>query len=978
MTTTELFNENQATTLVLSGGTDAPAAGTSETWTVSTSVPFGAAATGVSQFHVADAAPAQSTEMIAVTNVSGETWTVTRGAENTTPVVHMAGFQVYQVVTTGFLSSVSLPSGSAGQTLTLNSSSVTEWANAPIDWINVVTQYGADPSGVANSSTAIQAAITAALDEASSQGDDLPQLVPTVYIPFGNYLITTPLNFAAASTAGCRITGTWGSRLFSNSSSIFDFQTKYLEGLEIDHLTIDATGGHCFTNSAVKWSWFHHLYLRQRSAAYSVWNQTEASNQLQNTAFSDIRFFVDPDPSANTRSVPGWNIQCPSGDAFAEVWFDRLEGWNNPNANGYLDTTQYLFSGACTAAATAYASTITFRDCSWHDCLGGAAWIASGAHVVFDGSSVYDVYERTSPATMTLGNDLIKVSTYSGGSPTRGIELRGYIRSQGIAPSTAADFSCTSDTTDIYINGMSPDYFNNTGWDGHINLNGAKTAVIIACDATMTVDNPGSDTIIIGNGQITVGGTSQLTYDQLVSTLVPTAWWKLADASGTTAADSSGNGWTGTATSVTFGETPGPVVGTAADTAALFGSSAVITTSYAPSGQSAFTVAAWVNMEGLSPSTAYTLVATDKTSSTNNGFEFLLNDNSGSWYPQMYVGNGSANVNGESGVGTYPLATSGWQFIVATFSAGTEAVKIYVNAVATGHSATLSGTMSAGAGDLSIGYNSAVAGSHFPEQMAQVFFISGTALTATQITALYNTGLATVVTSVTAGNSSVTIGGTVAAVTVEATIDSTSTDIQADGTQAAGAKGILADSGHVHPENLPVTAADAGYLGWNFDPAMAQGSTTLATGILYLARINIRQPTTVTNVLMYIPNAGGGLTTAENFAGLYNTAGTLIATTADQTTGFGAGGLRTMALSGGPYTVAAGTWVWAAVLSNESGGSTPTFLRASSTSTSGLEPGFAAATYRWATNTAGNTTLPTSITPSGNTASSLSFWAALS
>ena len=49
---TELFNLNRAATTVTSGGTDAPAQGTQETWTVASSAMFGAAATGVSQFHV--------------------------------------------------------------------------------------------------------------------------------------------------------------------------------------------------------------------------------------------------------------------------------------------------------------------------------------------------------------------------------------------------------------------------------------------------------------------------------------------------------------------------------------------------------------------------------------------------------------------------------------------------------------------------------------------------------------------------------------------------------------------------------------------------------------------------------------------------------------------------------------------------------------------------------------------------------------
>jgi len=108
----ELFQNNQATTTVSSGGTTAPAAGTSESWTVASSAMFGTAATGISQFHVSDIA--LPTEVITVTNVSGTTWTVTRGAENTTPVAHTTGFTVYQNTTAGFLTSVQSPMANFG------------------------------------------------------------------------------------------------------------------------------------------------------------------------------------------------------------------------------------------------------------------------------------------------------------------------------------------------------------------------------------------------------------------------------------------------------------------------------------------------------------------------------------------------------------------------------------------------------------------------------------------------------------------------------------------------------------------------------------------------------------------------------------------------------------------------------------------------------------------------------------------------
>ena len=113
---TELFANNTSTT-VSSGGTTAPVSGTTETWTVASSASFPAASSGAgTQFHVVDQAlPA---EKIAVTNVSGTTWTVTRGAESTTPVAHTAGFTIVQVVTAGPLAAfVQNPMTASGDTV---------------------------------------------------------------------------------------------------------------------------------------------------------------------------------------------------------------------------------------------------------------------------------------------------------------------------------------------------------------------------------------------------------------------------------------------------------------------------------------------------------------------------------------------------------------------------------------------------------------------------------------------------------------------------------------------------------------------------------------------------------------------------------------------------------------------------------------------------------------------------------------------
>ena len=167
----EIFS-NQPSTTVSSGGTNAPSPGTSQNWTVLSSASFPAAdsdGTPPTQFHVVD--PIQPSEIITVTDVSGTTWTVTRGAESTTPVAHSAGFTVYQVVTSGALQQVKA-----------------------VDWLNVVTMFGADNTGAADSTTAINTALAS-----------VPSGGGCVYLPAGTYKVnsSTALALATAGTVLC-------------------------------------------------------------------------------------------------------------------------------------------------------------------------------------------------------------------------------------------------------------------------------------------------------------------------------------------------------------------------------------------------------------------------------------------------------------------------------------------------------------------------------------------------------------------------------------------------------------------------------------------------------------------------------------------------------------------------------------------------------------------------------------------------------
>src|SRR5215472_12972964 len=82
---------------VTAGGNTTPAAGTSESWTLGTSNLPAASNSAVppTGFYAAD--PAQPSEVIVVTNITGSTATVTRGADGTTPVAHTPPFTIVQV-----------------------------------------------------------------------------------------------------------------------------------------------------------------------------------------------------------------------------------------------------------------------------------------------------------------------------------------------------------------------------------------------------------------------------------------------------------------------------------------------------------------------------------------------------------------------------------------------------------------------------------------------------------------------------------------------------------------------------------------------------------------------------------------------------------------------------------------------------------------------------------------------------------------
>ena len=152
--TAELFtNPGLANPVVTVGGSTTPVSGTSETWTVTGLSVFPAvssAATPPTYCRCCD--PALPAEILWITNISGTTVTITRGAEGTTTLNHGTGFQLELLITAGQLGNFA--QGWPGLISTLTAKSTTYTATAAD---NIIVCNAAGAGFTVNLPTAIGA-----------------------------------------------------------------------------------------------------------------------------------------------------------------------------------------------------------------------------------------------------------------------------------------------------------------------------------------------------------------------------------------------------------------------------------------------------------------------------------------------------------------------------------------------------------------------------------------------------------------------------------------------------------------------------------------------------------------------------------------------------------------------------------------------------------------------------------------------------
>lgn len=169
------------------------------------------------------------------------------------------------------------------------------------------------------------------------------------------------------------------------------------------------------------------------------------------------------------------------------------------------------------------------------------------------------------------------------------------------------------------------------------------------------------------------------------------------------------------------------------------------------------------------------------------------------------------------------------------------------------------------------------------------------------------------------------------------------------------------------------TPATHGMAAWTYDPALAINSTLLTNGTIYLAKVYVPLGVSITKLYWHVAVVAVAPSAAQNEVGIYNTAGTLLASAnvdADVTST----GLKTTTIASTALSTGASYWV--AFVFNAA--TAPTLARTTGVAGAGglVNAGLSVANYRFATNGTTKTVLDASITPA-SASQGIPLWAAV-
>lgn len=248
-------------------------------------------------------------------------------------------------------------------------------------WYDVTeAPYSATGNGTTDDTVGVSRAVSAA---AAAGGG-------VVYFPAGTYLISSAL----VGASGVRLAGAHRSvsQILSTTSPVLTMDSGHrIDGMEIDHLTLEVTGADLITGSDLKALHLHDCQLIQNSAANAIWNAPSATLMIECVFQRNIEtVFGAP------RSVSAWYLNGVGADGVinANTWRDNV----CTNGTGdVVDDTQYWYQ-VIASATDATNEANTWDNVTFEHPLGGMIKLQSatrsGSRCAWPGMPTYRFLAR--------------------------------------------------------------------------------------------------------------------------------------------------------------------------------------------------------------------------------------------------------------------------------------------------------------------------------------------------------------------------------------------------------------------------------------------------------------------------------------------------------------------------------------------------------------------------------------------------------
>jgi hypothetical protein len=361
--------------------------------------------------------------------------------------------------------------------------------------LNTTWSGGADPTGVADSTSAFAACLAAAISAGGAE-----MIIPpgTYNLNTGGLNITGPVlirGTGVASTSGGSLVPTVvlncnGGAGGTGSLFNFPYQGYLWTGLEMCGIAINYTGtGDVFHLPNLIGGYWHDMQITLTTAASYAW-RTTGTVSILNCEWE--RVFVTTTNA--TRSSPMISLSSATSGSISNNTF-----WKCTFSNNGLDNTQYMIYIDCAGGSGAYHYMETFRDCWWEHPYGGAVKSMSGMAVTIDCCTVWDIF---SGSGNTVGNSTYYIGAYpSTGPGSLQTRIMGCSRNRnGPNGSTTWDVYCEASTAGTIVESYSikPDT-PSTATHAYFNFNAHPDVQVIGCTAPQGAAVNGNSTTVITN-----------------------------------------------------------------------------------------------------------------------------------------------------------------------------------------------------------------------------------------------------------------------------------------------------------------------------------------------------------------------------------------------------------------------------------------------------------------------------------------------